>query len=88
MAVLGKQHPDLKMDELATGVAQYIDEEATKEDVEELEPNTTEEGTSPPRAAPTDVAEASTPQVQLVRPSAPEVDQPAETAQLTDPLSS
>ena len=49
------------MDELAAGVAQYMDEEAAKEDVEELEPNATEEGTSPPRAVPADVAEASTP---------------------------
>ncbi|KAK9174952.1 hypothetical protein WN944_026956 [Citrus x changshan-huyou] len=42
MAVLGKQHPDLKMDELAIGVAQYMDEEAAKADVKELEPNATE----------------------------------------------
>ncbi|XP_024042995.1 uncharacterized protein LOC112099754 [Citrus clementina] len=61
MAVLGKQHPDMKMDELAVGVAQYRDDEAAKEDVEVLEPNATEEGTSPPRAVPADVAEASTP---------------------------
>ena len=67
-AVLGKQHPDMKMDELAAGVAQHMDEEATKEDVEELKPNATEEGTSPSRAAPTDVTEASTPREQLVRP--------------------
>ncbi|KAH9704334.1 hypothetical protein KPL70_011414 [Citrus sinensis] len=32
MAVLGKQHPDLKMDDLAAGVAQHMDEEAAKED--------------------------------------------------------
>ena len=68
MAVLGKQHPDLKMDELAAGVAQYMDREAAKEDVEELEPNAIEEGNSPPCAVPADVAEASTPRVQLVRP--------------------
>ena len=61
MAVLGKQHLDLKMDELAAGVAQYMDEEAAKEDVEELEPNAVEERTSPPRAILADVAEASTP---------------------------
>ena len=60
MVVLGKQHPDLKIDELAAGVAQYMDEEAAKEDVEELEPNVTEEGTSPPRTTLVDVAEAST----------------------------
>ena len=34
MAVLGKQHPDLKMDDLAAGVAQHMDEEAAKEDAE------------------------------------------------------
>ena len=62
-AVLGKQHPDMKMDELVDGVAQHTEEEATKEDVEELKLNATEEGTSPSRAAPTDVAEASTPRV-------------------------
>ena len=61
MVVLGKQHPDLKMDELATGVAQDMDEEAAKEDIEELEPNAAKKGTSPPRAVPTDVAETSTP---------------------------
>ena len=61
MAILGKQHPDLKMDELVAGVAQYMDEEAAKEDVDELEPNATEEGTSSPRAVLADVAEASTP---------------------------
>ncbi|GAY66441.1 hypothetical protein CUMW_248790 [Citrus unshiu] len=55
------QHPDLKMDELAAGVTQYMDEEATKEDIEELEPNATEEGASLPRAVPADVADASTP---------------------------
>ena len=61
MAVLGKQHRDLKMDELAVGVAEYMDEKAAKEGGEELEPNATEEATSPPRATLTDVAEASTP---------------------------
>ena len=68
MVVLGKQHPDLKMDKLAVGVAQYMDEAATKKDAEELEPNATEEGTSPPRVVPADVAKASTPRLQLVRP--------------------
>ena len=53
----------MKMDEFAVSVAQYMDVEAAKEDVEELEPNATEEGTSPPRSTPTDVAEASTPRV-------------------------
>ena len=33
----------MKMDELAAFVAQYMDEEATKEDTEEIEPNATEE---------------------------------------------
>ena len=61
MAVLGKQHPDLKMDELAAGVAQYMDKETTKEDVEEVEPIVVEEENSPPRAIPADVGEASTP---------------------------
>ena len=61
MAVLEKQHPDLKMDELAAGVAEYMNEEATKEDGKELEPNASAEATSPHRAALTDVAEASTP---------------------------
>ncbi|XP_024039154.1 uncharacterized protein LOC112097805 [Citrus clementina] len=61
MAVLRKQHLGLKMDELAAGVAEYMDEEATKEGGEEAEPHATEEATSPPRAAPTDVVEASTP---------------------------
>ena len=51
----------MKMNELAAGVAQYMDEKAAKEDVEELELNAAEEGTSPPRAVPADVAEASTP---------------------------
>ena len=68
MAVFGKQHPDLKMDELAAGVAQYMDEEVAKEDVEELESNATDEGTSPPRTVLTNVAEASTPPGQLVKP--------------------
>ena len=88
MAVLGKQHPDLKMDELATGVAQHMDEEAAKEDAEEVEPTAVEEGNTPPRAIPADVAEASTPRMQLVIPPAPEMDQPTEAARLTDPPSS
>ena len=75
IAVLGKQHPNLKMDELTAGVAQHMDEEATKEDVEEVEPIAVEEGNSPPRAIPTDVAEASTPPVATGdTPPAPEVD--------------
>ena len=89
MAVLGRQHPDLKMNELAAGVAQYMEDEATKEDVEELEPNATEEGISPPRAVLADVAEASTPPGATGEtPPAPEVEQPVEATQLTDPPSS
>ena len=84
MAILGKQHPDLKMNELADGVAQYMDEEAAKKDVEELEPNATKEGTSPPRAVLADVVEASTPLGQLVKPPIPEVEQSVEGTQLTD----
>ncbi|GAY51663.1 hypothetical protein CUMW_135930 [Citrus unshiu] len=61
MAVLGKQHPDLKMDDFAAGVAQHMDEEAAKEDAEGVEPIVIEEENSPPRAVPADVGEASTP---------------------------
>ena len=89
MAILGKQHPDLKMDELADGVAQYMDEEAAKEDIEEVEPNATEEGASPPRAVLADVAKASTPQGATgYTPSAPDVVQPTETVHFIDPPSS
>ncbi|KAL9454074.1 hypothetical protein AB3S75_009637 [Citrus x aurantiifolia] len=89
MAVLGKQHPDLKMVELATSVAQYIDEEVAKEDVEELEPRATEEGTFLPRAVLADVAGASThPGATGETPPALEVEQPVEATQLTDPPSS
>ncbi|XP_024035471.1 uncharacterized protein LOC112096278 [Citrus clementina] len=61
MAVLGKQHPDLKMDDLAAGVARHMDEEAAKEDAEGVEPIVIEEENSPPRAVPAEVGEASTP---------------------------
>ena len=61
MVVLGKQHPNLKMDELAAGVAEYMDEKVAKEDGRELEPNASEETTSPPFTALTDVADASIP---------------------------
>lgn len=75
MVVLRKQYPDLKMDDLVAGVAQHMNEEAGKEDVEEVEPIAVEEGNSPPRAIPTDVAEASTPPVATGdTPPAPEVD--------------
>ncbi|KAL9459402.1 hypothetical protein AB3S75_002744 [Citrus x aurantiifolia] len=89
MAVLGKQHPDLKMDDLAAGVAQHMDEEAAKEDAEEVEPILVEEENSPPRKIPADVGEASTPpDATGDTPLAPEVDQPTEAALLTDPPSS
>ena len=68
MAVLGKQHLDLKMDDLAAGVAQHMDEEAAKEDVEEVEPIAVEEEDSPPRAILVYAAEASSPRMQLVIP--------------------
>ncbi|GAY66437.1 hypothetical protein CUMW_248750 [Citrus unshiu] len=85
MAVLGKQHPDLKLDDLAAGVAQHMDEEAAKEDAEGVEPIVVEEN-SPPRAIPVDVGEASTPpDATGDTPPAPEVDQPTEAARLTDP---
>ncbi|KAL9438629.1 hypothetical protein AB3S75_024324 [Citrus x aurantiifolia] len=61
MAVLGKQHPDLKMDDLAAGIAQHMDEETAKEDAEGVEPVVIEEENSPPRTIPADVGEASTP---------------------------
>ena len=49
MVVLGKKHPNLKMNELVAGVVEYMDEEVAKEDGKELEPNASEEATSPPR---------------------------------------
>ncbi|KAL9422548.1 hypothetical protein AB3S75_034761 [Citrus x aurantiifolia] len=89
MAVLGKQHPDLKMDDLAAGVAQHMDEEAAKEDAEGVEPIVIEEEISPPRAVPADVGEASTPpDATGDTPPAPEEVQPTDAARLTDPPSS
>ncbi|XP_052297336.1 uncharacterized protein LOC127902459 [Citrus sinensis] len=86
MAVLGKQHPDLKMDDLAAGVAQHMDEEAAKEDAEGVEPIVIEEGDSPPRAVPADVGEASAPlDATGDTPPAPEEVQPTDAAGLTDP---
>ena len=77
------------MDELAASVAQYMDEEAAKEDIEVVEPNATEEGASLPRAVPTDIAEASTPPAATGdTPPTPKVHQPIEGNQLTDPPSS
>ena len=49
------------MDDLAAGVAQYMDEEAAREDVEQVEPIVVEEENSHSRAVPADVGEASTP---------------------------
>ncbi|XP_024045794.1 uncharacterized protein LOC112100729 [Citrus clementina] len=86
MAVLGKQHPDLKMDDLAAGVAQHMDEEAAKEDTEGVEPIVIEEENSPPRSVPADVGEASTPpDATGDTPPAPEEVQPTDAARLTDP---
>ena len=89
MVVLGTQHTDLKMDELAASVAEFMDEKAAKESGEGLEPGVTEEATSHSRAATTDVAETSTPPGATGETShALDVDQPVETALLTDPPSS
>ncbi|XP_024036874.1 uncharacterized protein LOC112096895 [Citrus clementina] len=89
MAVLGKQHPDLKMDDLAAGVAQHMDEEAAKEDADGVEPIVVEEEDSPPRAVPADVGEASTPpDATGDTPPAPVEVQPTDAAGLTDPPSS
>ena len=81
MAVLGKQHPDLKMDDLAAGVAQHMDEEAAKEDAEGVEPIVIEEENSPPHAVLTDAGEASTPlDATGDTPPAPEEVQPTDAA--------
>ncbi|KAL9409245.1 hypothetical protein AB3S75_047602 [Citrus x aurantiifolia] len=89
MAVLGKQHPDLKMDDLAAGVAQHMDEEAAKEDAKGVEPIVLEEENSPPRGIPAVVGEASTPSNATGdTPPAPEEVQPTEATRLTDPSSS
>ncbi|XP_024039344.1 uncharacterized protein LOC112097977 [Citrus clementina] len=88
MAVLGKQHPDLKMDDLAAGVARHMDEEAAKEDAEGVEPIVIEEENSPPRAVPAEVGEASTPpDATGDTPPAPEEVQPTDATRLTDPPS-
>ena len=77
------------MDDLATGVAQHMDEEAAKEDAKWVEPIVVEEENSSSRAVPADVGEASTPpDATGDTPPAPEVDQPTEATQLTDPPSS
>lgn len=47
MVVLEKQYPDLKMDELAACVIEYMNEEATIEDAEERDPVASEITTSP-----------------------------------------
>ncbi|XP_052291817.1 uncharacterized protein LOC127900668 [Citrus sinensis] len=88
MAVLGKQHPDLKMDDLAAGVARHMDGEAAKEDAEGVEPIVIEEENSPPRGVPAEVGEASTPpDATGDTPPAPEEVQPTGAARLTDPPS-
>lgn len=61
IAVLGRQHPDLKMDELAAGVTRYMNKEATKKGGEEIGLNIIEEATSPYLLALINVAEASIP---------------------------
>lgn len=48
MAILEKQHPDLKMDELAVGVTKYTNEQAAKEDTEEKDPTAAGETTISP----------------------------------------
>ncbi|GAY59019.1 hypothetical protein CUMW_191360 [Citrus unshiu] len=85
MAVLRKQHPDLKMDDLAAGVAQHMDEEAAKEDAEGVEPIVIAEENSPPRVVTADVGEASTPP-DATRDTlpAPEEVEPTDAARLTD----
>ena len=89
MAVLERQHPNLKMDELTTSVIDYINEKEAKEDREEIRLNGTEKTTSAPPPAPIDVVEASTLLGTISEtPHTPLPDNPAEAALLTDPLSS
>ena len=64
----------MKMDDLAAGVAQHMDEEAAREDVEQVEPIVVEEENSPPRAILLMLARRAHPRMQLVTPPAPEVD--------------
>lgn len=76
------------MDGVATGVTEYMNEEAAKEGEEDKGPNTTEEATSPPPTL-IDVAEASTPsRATGETPHAPLPDNPAIVALLTNPPSS
>lgn len=89
MAVLEKQHPDLKMDELAVGVIEYLKKEAGKEGGEEPEPNTTNEAISPPRLTPIDAPEASThPGTTSETLPAPQANHSAKAALLIDSISS
>lgn len=89
MAVLEKQHPDLKMDELAVSVIEYLKEEAGKEGGKEPEPNATNEAISPPRPTPIDALEASThPGTTGETPPAPQANHSAKAALLIDSLSS
>ena len=77
------------MDEVATGMTEYMNEEAAKEGGEDKGPNATEEATSPPPPALIDVAEASTPPGATGEtPHAPLLDNPAKAALLTNPPSS
>lgn len=61
MAVLERQHLDLKIDELTASVTEYMNEEAFKKDGEKTGLNTTKNVTSPLPHTPINVAEASTP---------------------------
>lgn len=38
MAILEKQHPELKMDKLAAGVTKYTNEQASKKDAKKRDP--------------------------------------------------
>lgn len=89
MAVLERQHPNLKMDELTISVIDYINEKAAKEDREEIRLNATEKTNSPPPHAPIDVVEASTLSGTISEtPHTPLPNNLAEAALLTDPPSS
>ena len=89
MAVLERQHPNLKMDELTMSVIDYINEKAAKEDREEIRLNATEKTTSPPPHAPIDVVEVSTLSGTISEtPHTPLPNNPVEAALLTDPPSS
>ena len=89
MAVLEKQHPDLKMDELVVGVIEYLKEEVGKESEEEPKPNATNEAISPLRPTSIDAPEASThPGTTGETPPAPQANHSSKAALLVDSLSS